>query len=196
TAASPWTEASLARLPLSGLQAELPGALAAARPWARLLLVPVGAAAVVLALAWVRQERRVRARLGSSRPRDLFLGSTAAVVVVAAVDPLVGALALAGSHAVEYFVVVGARCSERGAHGRGGLAARAVGVRGPWPALGVWFVGYLVVRWFLGHLGTAVPLMVWTFVGATHFLYDAVIWRSARSGTSPANRPGPVQSVP
>jgi hypothetical protein len=128
----------------------------------------------------VRVERADRSTLGSSRTRDLFLASTVVVVLVAAVDPLVGALALAGSHAVEYFIVVAARSEDRGAVGRGGLAGRLTKAVGPILMVVAWLGFFAAFRWMVDLVGEGPSFAFAIFAGATHFLYDAFIWRSPR----------------
>jgi hypothetical protein len=146
-----------------------------ARPVAWWLLVPVGAAALALAVAVVRQEASAGA---SANPAKwIYQGSSLLLIASIAVDPIAGFIAYVGAHAIEYAVVVYQTTESR--YGRTGdrsspLGSMAGTALGRVAVLaGVAGVAFVVASRFHGDAGDVVLFSV----GALHFLYDGFIWK-------------------
>jgi hypothetical protein len=150
------------------------------------LLVPVALVATILMSAqWFRRELQ---RSTHSTTRLVYLGSTAALLTLLAINPVAGFVAYIGAHAAEYFFVVRwrlDRAAERTIPGdRVGSLARQVGGAG---TLALYAIAVIVLIVSLRVLqpGAAGPVIVLT-LGALHLLFDGVIWRSPRPATSNA----------
>jgi hypothetical protein len=87
--------------------------------------------AVIVTTTWARIERR---RSVHNPARLVYLGSTAVLLVVLAVEPVVGFVGYVGAHAAEYLLVVRwriGRAAERATVGdRVGAVARRIGSDG------------------------------------------------------------------
>ena len=153
--------------------------LGSARSIAVILLPVVIGVALFVTIRSIRDESR---RQTHSVGRLVYLGSTAMLLAVLAVRPVVGFVAYVGAHAAEYLLVVRWRIG-RAAHGarpgdRVGALARRVGTNG---TMGVYAVA--VVALILAvrvASGSDVVVVVVLTLGALHLFYDGFIWRSAR----------------
>jgi hypothetical protein len=151
-------------------------------------LVPV--AILIAAVLTVRAARDEWTRRRHSAARLVYLGSTAMLLALLAVRPVVGFVAYVGSHAAEYLLMVRwrlGRAAQRSTTGdRVGAVARRIGSGGTIAlyavAVTVLIVAVRAVRGSL--LATTVVLTI----GALHFLYDGVLWRSPRRATPRVNR--------
>ncbi len=161
-------------------------------------LLPVAiAVAFVTTVRWAHGELR---RSTHSSPRLVYLASTAALLVVLAVDPVVGFVGYVGAHAAEYLLVVRwrvDRAAQRPLAGdRVGALARRVGSGGTLALYAVAVVA-LILGIRLLDRSPVVASIVLT-LGALHLFFDGFIWRSPRlaaasseaTGTIPPNRGG------
>ena len=90
-------------------------------------LLPVAlAVAIVTTARWAHRELR---RSTHSSPRLFYLASTAALLVVLAVDPVVGFVGYVGAHAAEYLLVVRWRVDRAAQQPRRGRPCRRAGRR-------------------------------------------------------------------
>ena len=182
-AADPRTPTLLDRIDLGATNERGVEVLQRLRPWAMLFLVLAGVAVVIMTLRWWRLERE---RATGFTPKRRYLASTAALIVLIMVNPIVGLMGYVGSHALEYFVIV------HGALGRrytgplaedGGLVGRVV--RGPLRATGC-VMAYVVL---IGAVLIAVQFrmradlasVVLLSVGGMHVFFDGFIWKLRRS---------------
>ncbi len=165
----------VARVGLAGVNGAGVRLLADARPVAWLLLIPVGAAALALAGAVVRQEAAAGARANPAK--WIYQGSSLLLIASIAVDPIAGFIAYVGAHAIEYAVVVYRTTESR--YGRTGDRSsplgRVAGTAGGRVAVlaAVALVAFGVAGRFHGD---AAKVVLFT-VGALHFLYDGFIWK-------------------
>ena len=117
-----------------------------------------------------------------SSPRLFYLASTAALLVVLAVDPVVGFVGYVGAHAAEYLLVVRWRVDRAAqqplAGDRVGALARRVGAGGTLALYAVAVAALIVVIRLLGQ--SALVTSVVLTLGALHLFFDGVIWRSPR----------------
>ncbi len=146
-------------------------------------LLPVAlAVAIVVTARWGRNELR---RSTHSSPRLAYLGSTAALLVTLAVDPVVGFVGYVGAHAAEYFLIVRwrvGRAAERSMPGDAvGALARRVGGGGTLGLYAGAIAGFLVVISVL-QPSAVTPVIVLT-LGALHLFFDGVIWHAPRPVT-------------
>ena len=150
-----------------------------------LALVPVAVAtAVVVTRQAVRDERR---REDHSTARLAYLGSTALLLVVLAVEPVTGFVAYVGAHAAEYLFVVRwriGRAAQRVTPRDGvGALARRVGGGG---TLLLYVAAVIVLIVSLRSIrGSDVTGAVVLTLGALHLLYDGFIWRAAAPAKAP-----------
>ncbi|MDQ1393833.1 MAG: hypothetical protein QOF30_2810 [Acidimicrobiaceae bacterium] len=163
------------RVGLAGVNGAGVRLLTDARPVAVLLLIPVGAAALVLAAAIVRQE--VAAGEGANPAKWLYQGASLILIASIAVDPIAGFTAYVGAHAIEYAVVVYKTAESRygGQRDRSTLLGQVAW--SPWgrvAAMAVAAFGALAVASRLH--GDTANVALFT-VGALHFLYDGFIWK-------------------
>lgn len=154
-------------------------ALAAADVFGAVLLLSAAAVAVATTVAWVRMERR---RPLHSRPRFIYLGSTAALFIVLAIEPVAGFVGYVGAHAAEYLMVVRwriRRAGEKRVVGDGvGALVRRIGANG---SIGVYALAVLAVIAVIGNLdGSQTAVRITLTLGALHLALDSVIWRSPR----------------
>ena len=159
-------------------------ALASGRVAAGALLPFVGATAVVLTARSIQAERL---REAHSSARLIYLGSTAILLAVLAVEPVTGFVAYVGAHAAEYLFVVRwrvDRAAQRSKAGdRVGALARRVGAGGTLALYAAAVVPLTI--WIHGSEGTDVGLTVLLTLGALHLLYDGFIWRTPRPAPAP-----------
>jgi hypothetical protein len=154
-------------------------ALASARVAAVALIPFAGAIAVVLTSRSIRAERRRDAR---SPARLAYLGSTAVLLAVLAVDPVTGFVAYVGAHAAEYLFVVKwrvDRAAKKPSVGdRVGALARRVGSGGTLCVYAAVMVP--VTAWVAVARSTDLGVVVVLTLGGLHLLYDGFIWRTPR----------------
>jgi hypothetical protein len=145
-----------------------------------MVLVPsVVALAAVVTGAWIRAERL---RSAHNPARLVYLGSTAVLLVVLAVAPVVGFVGCVGAHAAEYLLVVRwriGRAAERAAIGdRVGAVARRVGSNG---TIGLYAAAVVALIVGLRRFdGSDVAGAIVLALGELHLLFDGFIWRSPR----------------
>lgn len=176
-AADPNTLEHVSALGIRGANRSTFEILAGLRPYAEWLLVPMGAAALGIAGKWLLEER--------ARPvnpaKHFYLATTAALFAVILVNPIVGFIGYVGSHAFEYFVIVGRSLEKsyiepkRTDSGLGRLANLPVGRVGL-------LLGYLslivLTVYVLEHYASFIVYsMVFFTLGALHFFYDGFIWK-------------------
>ncbi len=181
-AADPRTPKLLDRIDLGATNERGVEVLQTLRPWAVALMAVAGVAVVVTTVRWWRLER-VRAK--GFTPKRRYLASTAALIALIMINPIVGLMGYVGAHALEYFVIV------HGALGRrytgplaedGGLVGRVV--RGPLRATGC-VVAYVLL---IGAVLVAVQFrmradlasVVLLSVGGMHVFFDGFIWKLRR----------------
>lgn len=144
------------------------------------MLLPAAAvAAVVVTARWARSELR---RPTHSPARLFYLGSSAGLLVVLAVEPVAGFVGYVGAHAAEYLLVVRwriGRAAERSISGDAvGAVARRVGSVG---TLGLYAAAVAAVIVAIRVLdGSALAPVIVLTLGGLHLLFDGVIWRSPR----------------
>ena len=143
-------------------------------------LLPI--ALVVAIVITGRSARLELQRSTHSTPRLLYLASTLALLVVLALDPVVGFIAYVGAHAAEYFLVVRwrvGRAAERSLPGdRVGALARRVGTGG---TFGLYALAVAPLALMVPVLDqNAFAAVILLTIGALHFVFDGVIWRSPR----------------
>jgi hypothetical protein len=154
-------------------------ALGAADVLGAVLLTAVTALALVVFAAWARTEWR---RPLHSRARLIYLGSTAALFVVLAVEPVAGFVGYVGAHAAEYLLVVRWRIRRAGQKtdaGDGvGALVRRIGTDG---SMALYAVAVITLLVGLRNLaGSHVAVTITLTLGALHLAFDSVIWRSPR----------------
>jgi hypothetical protein len=144
------------------------------------VLLPVAVAiAAFLTTRAVRDEWR---RPTHSPARVVYLGSTALLLAVLAIAPVVGFVAYVGSHAVEYLLMVRwrvGRAAARAATGdRVGALGRRIGRDGTIALYAVAVIALVIGIRMLK--GSDLRVIFVLTVGALHFLYDGVLWRSPK----------------
>lgn len=162
-------------------------------------LLPVAVAVTILTTArWAQGELR---RSTHSSPRLFYLASTAALLVVLAVDPIVGFVGYVGAHAAEYILVVRwrvDRAAQRPLAGdRVGALAQRVGSGGTLALYAVAIAALIVVIRLLDRSDLVTSIVL--TLGALHLFFDGFIWRSPRpkaasSGVTPTPRVVEVQT--
>ncbi|MEO5838461.1 MAG: hypothetical protein ABIQ73_08675 [Acidimicrobiales bacterium] len=148
-----------------------------------LILVPIVAtASLVLMARWIRAERNHE----GNPAKWLYLGSTAALFVTIFVNPIAGFLGYVGSHAVEYFVIVGRSVGPRYTPDIVAAQPSPIG-RVIASRLGrvKFFAGYAVAMglllWALASISSlAVHAAVIFTLGGMHVFYDGFIWKLRR----------------
>ncbi|GAA2006374.1 hypothetical protein JL107_04185 [Nakamurella flavida] len=149
--------------------------------------VPLAVAAVVVLLAYGRQERQAVIAGRANPAKWNYLASSLALLVALMVNPVAGLVAYITAHAIEYVVVVHRTLisrygtDARGAGGRGLLAFLA-GTPLKRVALLVGFFAVFAVidLQMRGVLPTATYLIIVYSIGLLHFLYDGFIWKSRK----------------
>ena len=176
------TPALLARIDLGATNEAGVRVLHSLQPWARAALLPGGLAVVLTALRWWRIEHDVPS---PSRPKRLYLLTTATLFVVTLVNPIAGLIGYVGAHAIEYVVIVHSALDKRytGSEAEpGGLVGAAVRSRAR--ATGCVFAYLVVVAGLLGSVQQfvtpTVASVVLLTVGGMHVLFDGFIWKLRR----------------
>jgi hypothetical protein len=170
------TTALVRRVGLDGVNAAGVRLLTDARPIALLLLVPVGAWALAVTVALVRQEA---AAPNPNRAKWDYQASSLLLIAALALDPAAGFIAYVAAHAIEYFVVVYKTTANR----YGGR--QAAESRGPLPWVARWTAGRVAALAAIAGLAFAAHARlngdvydgVLYTVGILHFLYDGFIWK-------------------
>lgn len=158
-------------------------ALAAADVVGAALLLTAGVTAAAVTANWIRAERR---RPLHSRARFIYLGSTAALFAVLAIDPVAGFVGYVGAHAAEYLLVVRWRIRKAGTQsvaGDGvGALVRRIGTDG---SIALYAFAVVALIAGLRNLnGSQAAVAITLTLGALHLGFDSVIWRSTRSAAS------------
>jgi hypothetical protein len=181
-AADPRTPKLLNRIDLGATNESGVEVLQQLRPWAVALMVVAGVAVLGTTLRWWRHERT----LGSGfSPKRRYLLSTAVLIVLIMVNPIVGLMGYVGSHALEYFVIV------HGALGRrytgptaeaGGVVGRVV--RGRLKATGcviayVLLIGSVLIA-IQFRMRADLASVVLLTIGGMHVFFDGFIWKLRR----------------
>ena len=152
------------------------------RPVATLLVIVSAAFALVTTWRWLARE--IEGGFTAGAPVYTYVGGTAALFLVATVHPIAGLLGWVGSHAVEYFVIVGSSLEKR--RGTPGHEETRLGrlTRSPRHiavfVLGCSAVGSAVVLLAQFHAGLTLYGLIFFSVGGLHILYDGVIWKLRR----------------
>lgn len=180
-AADPATAHRAGGLGLGATNERSVAALASLQPAARLLLVPVVLAAVVLLAVCIRAERD---RPIVNPAKFLYLASTAALFGVMMIDPVAGLVAYVGSHALEYLVIVHQHLGRRYLEPDDGGGVLGAAVRARTGRTGV-LLGYLalmagVFTLLRAHLPDTASTTVLLTAGGLHVFYDGVIWKLRR----------------
>ena len=161
----------------AGTNTQLVKILTDLRPVARWVAVPLLVLTAVLLRTWWTQER--------SRPQNpakhWYVGSTMLMFAVAPFSPMGALLGFVGSHAVEYYLVVARSLRSRTGTKPDSNLARLTGTVGPWPLVVGFGVLLAVVVYgaMLGPFLDAASVVAFT-LGAMHFLFDGIIWRTGR----------------
>ncbi len=176
----------------AGTNTQLVEILGDLRPAARWVALPLLALTGVLGARWWQQER--------GRPQNTakhwYLGSTLLMFAVAPFSPLGALLGFVGSHAVEYYLVVARSLRSRTTTTPDSPLARLTARVGPWPLV-VGFALVLVLVVYGAMLGPLLDLgSVLAFtLGALHFLFDGIIWRTGRPAMSASAFTGAPSAV-
>ena len=109
--ADPRTGERIDSLALKGLNQRSAELLVDIRPAAVALLLLSGAYAVVSTIRWTARE--IAEGFSANRAVYLYVGGTAALFIVAVIDPIAGFVAWVGSHAIEYFLIVSTNLAAR-----------------------------------------------------------------------------------
>lgn len=152
------------------------------RPAASVLLVVALAGALATTARWFDRERRFG--FDANPAAYLYLASTAGLFVLAAFHPVAGLLAWVGSHAAEYFIIVGTNLNARYPADVAHRAPVGRAVRGPLGIVGfialVSLVGAGVVA-LAGTVGTLATYgLVFFGLGGLHIICDGFIWKLRR----------------
>jgi hypothetical protein len=174
------TPGFLARIDLGERNARSVELLTSVRPVALVLLAPVAVAACVLAVTWVRAERSRGAAANAAK--HVYVGSTAALLVMTLVDPIAGLVGYVAAHALEYFLVVHGVLGRRYATSTGGgVLGRVVRARTGRAGFFVVYVVAVVMLLLATRAGVSGVLPVTLLaLGGLHLLYDGFIWKLRR----------------
>ena len=152
------------------------------RPYATALLVAALSFALVTTARWLIRES---AQGFSANPGTYaYVLATAALFVVAALNPVAGLLAWVGSHAVEYFIIVVTNLDKRYPADKTSRAPLARAVRSPLGILGTVAVfsgaTVVLVRYLQDNASLTTYGMVFFCLGGLHIFYDGFIWKLRR----------------
>jgi hypothetical protein len=165
----------------AGNNTQLVKILADLRPIALWVAVPLVLLTLGLAWRWWTEER--------SRPQNpakhWYIGSTMLMYAIAPISPMGALLGFVGSHAIEYYLVVARSLRSRTSTKPASNLARLTAVAGPWPLV-AGFALVLTVVVYGAMLSTLVDLgaVAALTLGAMHFLFDGIIWRTGRPAMS------------
>jgi hypothetical protein len=165
----------------AGNNTQLVKILSDLRPIALWVAVPLVLLTIALAWRWWTEER--------SRPQNpakhWYVGSTMLMYAIAPISPLGALLGFVGSHAIEYYLVVARSLRSRTSTKPASNLARLTAVAGPWPLV-AGFALVLTVVVYGAMLSTLVDYgaVAALTLGAMHFLFDGIIWRTGRPAMS------------
>jgi len=201
---------------LGGVNRQALDLLTGAAPTARILLPVAASVAVATLVRWALAEHR---NPNANPAKWCYVGSTLVMILLVAVNPLVGFIAYVGSHAAEYFLVVHHHLEGR--YRPKPKAGEPVDVRtGPIAAvvrsragrtgfIAAYLAGIGAVLVGLTAAGYPYFTLFVLIAGGLHLFYDGLIWKlrrpdvgrgfgipnaaSAMSAASgrPGTRPGP-----
>lgn len=186
-AAAKGTADKVAVAGLGGVNRRALDLLTDARPLARILLPVAAAAAIVALVRWARAEHR---NPTANPAKWAYVGSTLAMILLVAVNPLVGFVAYVGSHAAEYFLVVHHHLEGR--YRPKPKAGEPVDVRsGPVAAvvrspagrtgfIAAYLAGIGAVLAVLVSAGYPYYTLFVLIAGGLHLFYDGLIWKLRR----------------
>jgi hypothetical protein len=181
-AADPRTPKLLNRIDLGATNESGVEVLQRLRPWAVALMVVAGVAMVATTLRWWRHERKLASGFS---PKRRYLLSTALLIGLIMINPIVGLMGYVGAHALEYFVIVHGALERRytGPIAEdGGLVGRAV--RGRLKATGcvalyVLLIGAVLIA-IQFRMRADLASVVLLTVGGMHVFFDGFIWKLRR----------------
>ena len=172
----------------AGNNTQLVKILADLRPIALWVAVPLVLLTLGLAWRWWTEEQ--------SRPQNpakhWYIGSTMLMYAIAPISPMGALLGFVGSHAIEYYLVVARSLRSRTTTKPASNLARLTAAVGPWPPV-VGFALVLTVVVYGAMLSTLVDIgaVAALTLGAMHFLFDGIIWRTGRPAMSASAFTGP-----
>jgi hypothetical protein len=134
-------------------------------------------AGIVLAVSWLRAERRLGAR--ASRPKHWYALGTAGLVVAVMLDPIAGVAGYVAAHAIEYFAVVHSSLRKRSDAAPVAAITRTPARRAMTYAGYFAVIASLVVLTRSPYQGRIYAFAV-LFFGALHILYDGFVWKLRR----------------
>jgi hypothetical protein len=130
---------------------------------------------------WIRAER---AHAGNPA-KWLYLGSTAALFVTMFINPIAGFMGYVGSHAVEYFVIVGRSVGPR--YTRDDVTARPSPIGrviasafGRVKFFAAYAVAMVLLLALIASTSIAVHAAIIFTLGGMHVFYDGFIWKLRR----------------
>jgi hypothetical protein len=149
------------------------------RPAAAAIMAVAAAFAVITTARWIRRERATG--FAANPAAYLYVGATAALFVVAVIDPIAGLLGWVGAHAVEYFVIVATSLRARRETERSVVSGvdRVIGRRRGVAVLMLTsaLIGSLVVLVAELTAGLVLYGMIFFMIGGLHILFDGFIWK-------------------
>lgn len=180
--ADPRTSDRIESLGLKGVNKRGAELLVDVRPAATALLVVGLGYAAVATWRWLRAE--AAAGFSANPAVYLYVAGTAALFVVAVINPIAGFIAWVGSHAIEYFIIVSTNLHSRYPAVADAEQPRSVlerGVQSRLGSIGV-VVAFTAVALGVVHLFLQVGWLdvyrtLFFLVGALHILYDGFIWK-------------------
>ncbi|MBL7487728.1 hypothetical protein I6A60_09100 [Frankia sp. AgB1.9] len=172
---------------LGGVNRQALDLLTDAAPIARILL-PIAAAVAVAALVrWALAEHR---NPNANPAKWFYVGSTLVMILLVAVNPLVGFIAYVGSHAAEYFLVVHhhlegryrpkAKAGEPVDVRTGPVAAVVRSPAGRTGFIAAYLAGIGAVLVGLTAAGYPYFTLFVLIAGGLHLFYDGLIWKLRR----------------
>lgn len=144
---------------------------------ARVVFWAAAVVGVVLAVQWLRAERRLGP--AASRPKHWYALGTAGLVVAVMLDPIAGVAGYVAAHAIEYFAVVHSSLRKRSD------AAPVAAVTCTPLRRAVTYAGYFgaiaaLVMLTRSHFDGRLYAFAVLFFGALHILYDGFVWKLRR----------------
>jgi hypothetical protein len=176
-AADSRTPKHLDMVQLGSLNSEGVKILQSLRGAASWMLVPVGAAVIVMGVMWWRREHDA-AIAGTANPAKWsYVASSGLLFAVILIDPVAGFTAYVAAHALEYYAVVEGNLAHRG----GVLRAVPKSSVGRWITIAGFGAGAVaVIGWVGDHASPSVYLTSFLLVGGLHVFYDGFIWKLKR----------------
>jgi hypothetical protein len=134
-------------------------------------------AGIVLAVSWLRAERRLGAQ--ASRPKHWYALGTAGLVIAVMLDPIAGVAGYVAAHAIEYFAVVHSSLRKRSDAAPVAAITRTPVRRALTYAAYFAVIASLVMLTRSPYQGRIYAFAV-LFFGALHILYDGFVWKLRR----------------